>query len=246
MKCIGLGIRVFAAWPLKVSAGISSGCTFIVLFMAWLAVPVSATPIVYTFSGTATGTAGSTSFSNAALVLVLVGDTSLIDNALAVNWGIWQNTVTGTITIQGVGTAVLSQPLNLHSACGTGRGFGVTLSRRVIGSGPPSAFLTSGIPLSYCSLGAADSISGLSAQTFPSAPAIPTGLGPIQFTSIASMSYVAAVGSAAQTTAVPTSSAGALVIVALMVLSAGAWAIARRQRTEANAAAREDVSAPSA
>ncbi len=228
MMSIGLGIRVYAVWPRKVSARISSGCAFILLFMAWLAVPVSATPIVYTVAGTATGTAGSMSFSNAALVLVLEGDTSLIDNALAVNWGVWQNTVTGTITIQGVGTGVISQPLNLHSACGTGRGFGVSLSRRVIGSGPPSAFLTSGIPTSYCSLGAADSISGLSAQTFPGAPAIPTGLGPILFTSISSMSYVAAVGSVAQTTAVPTSSAGALAILALMVLSAGAWAIARR------------------
>lgn len=90
---------------------------------AFAAISVSAlaAPITYTLSGTGNGTVGATPFTNAAYTITVVGDTTAVSGGPT-----FQNVVTGTMTIAGIGTATITEPIivfnnQTNSAFGVGR-----------------------------------------------------------------------------------------------------------------------------
>jgi hypothetical protein len=77
-----------------------------------LVAAVQATPIIYVETGTASGTIGSTNFTNALVTVTMSGDTA---NVVSVFTGMgcsvcFANPTTTTVTIAGVGTATITDP----------------------------------------------------------------------------------------------------------------------------------------
>jgi hypothetical protein len=68
--------------------------------------PALAVPITYTLTGTGTGTVGATPFTSAAYTITVVGDTAAVAGG-----PIFSNVVTGTMTIAGIGTATITEPV---------------------------------------------------------------------------------------------------------------------------------------
>jgi hypothetical protein len=76
---------------------------------------VQATPISYTISTTATGTLGSSPFTNAAITLTLTGDTSTVAPGPGTLSGFLVNPGNAKVTIAGLGTATLTGPIEVAS-----------------------------------------------------------------------------------------------------------------------------------
>jgi hypothetical protein len=74
-----------------------------------------ASSIVYTFSGTASGTLGGTTFTNALVQETAVGDTAGVVSFTADGINLFANPVDITIAIAGVGTTTVTQPSALYS-----------------------------------------------------------------------------------------------------------------------------------
>ena len=73
--------------------------------------PAGATPITYTFRGTASGTLDATSFTNALLTVTATGDTSAVFANCFGNPGIFCfNPSPATITIGGIGSMTVTGP----------------------------------------------------------------------------------------------------------------------------------------
>ncbi len=84
---------------------------FLALAVAFVLVsiqPAQANPIVYIETGTLTGTIGATSFTDAAVTLTTVADTSNIVLTNIDGYNIYENAGTTTIQIAGVGTATFN------------------------------------------------------------------------------------------------------------------------------------------
>jgi len=75
--------------------------------------PAKADVITYILSGTGSGQIGSTTFTNALITLSLTGTTG---GVVSVSPGIFENTVTGKITIGGIGTATVTDPLAIFAS----------------------------------------------------------------------------------------------------------------------------------
>jgi hypothetical protein len=103
------GSRAFGTWKSAL------------LGVAFAAVGVSAfaAPITYTLSGTGTGTVGATAFTSAAYTISVVGDTTAITGGPT-----FSNVVTGTMTIAGIGTATITEPIRVFNNQGSAA-FGV-------------------------------------------------------------------------------------------------------------------------
>jgi hypothetical protein len=88
--------------------------------------PASATPITYTFSGTASGTLDATSFTNALLTVTATGDTSAVFANCFGNPGIFCfNPSPATIRIAGIGSMTVTGPTYIFDNNNSGvAGFG--------------------------------------------------------------------------------------------------------------------------
>jgi hypothetical protein len=105
------GSRVFGMWK----------SFFLGAAFAAISASAFAAPITYTLSGTGSGTVGAATFSNAAYTISVVGDTTAITGGPT-----FSNVVTGTMTIAGIGTATITEPIRVfnnqtNSAFGFGR-----------------------------------------------------------------------------------------------------------------------------
>jgi hypothetical protein len=181
----------------------------------------NAAPIQYIFSGTATGTVGATPFSNASLTVVLDGDTNTISPVNGL--GQRNNSVVGTITISGIGTATISEQIVVTSACGAGLLIGM---ERGPGSTPfPNfAFSTGPVPVvPYCALGFAPAI-GLATSNVQNFTNLASTLGPITVTALSPMTYAAIAGASVS---VPTLSGTGLMLTILMLLCMTALGVKR-------------------
>ena len=88
-------------------------CIHCVAVLLWITqTEVQAGPITYTITTTATGTLGGTSFTNAAITVTFVGDTSNIvaGNTLGGSAGTLVNLGSATVIIAGLGAATLTDP----------------------------------------------------------------------------------------------------------------------------------------
>src|ERR1700704_3641218 len=76
----------------------------------------NAFPIAYSISGVGSGTVGVTAFTGAPYTILLNGDTKAIQppNSL----GQTRNAVVGTIRIEGIGVAAITETVVVTSACG--------------------------------------------------------------------------------------------------------------------------------
>ena len=71
---------------------------------------IAAAPITYTEQAVATGSLGGTGFSDAAVALTFVGDTSNV----FLDSGIWRNEIgTATVTVTGIGTATFTESMEV-------------------------------------------------------------------------------------------------------------------------------------
>ena len=78
------------------------------LSLLGITAPAKADIITYILSGTNSGKIGATTFTNALITLSITGNT---DAVIGAGSGIFENTGTGTITIGGLGTATVTDPL---------------------------------------------------------------------------------------------------------------------------------------
>ncbi len=109
------------------------------------ALAAQAVPITYTFSGTAAGTLGSTSFSANALQVTISTDTSNIDGTrFGANIPATANLVSGSISITGVGSGSFTQALYVFNNQSTQTlGFGNLASNDLVNMNNSSAGLAS-------------------------------------------------------------------------------------------------------
>src|SRR5215469_6425811 len=86
---------------------------------------VQAVPIIYTLSSTASGTLGGASFTNAAVVITLTGDTANVTPGPAPYTDTLVNFGSATVTIAGVGTATFTDQIAILSTLTDTSLFGV-------------------------------------------------------------------------------------------------------------------------
>lgn len=93
------------------------------LLLAFIAAPVSASPIQYVFTGIATGALGTTGFVDTLLTVTAIGDT----DDVTVDGDVFRNgLVSTTITIDGVGSVDVTGPDYVFDNQGSGKiGYGV-------------------------------------------------------------------------------------------------------------------------
>jgi hypothetical protein len=74
-----------------------------------------ATPITYVETGVASGTIGASTFTNAAVQLTAIGDTSNVVTFTGEGIVVNANPATMSLVIQGIGTAAITQPTAIYS-----------------------------------------------------------------------------------------------------------------------------------
>ena len=95
-----------------------SALVFILGLSIALASPrAQAIPITYTFTGTGTGNIDGTPFTDAPYTVTMSGDTSAVIPFVipVVGFAAFTNPTTGTIAVQGIGVATITEP-NMHVA----------------------------------------------------------------------------------------------------------------------------------
>lgn len=192
------------------------------LGMAFAAFGVSAlaAPITYTISGAGTGTVGATAFTNAAYTISVVGDTTAITGG-----PVFSNVVTGTMTIAGIGTATISEPIRVFNNQ-TNTAFGV---------GRPSADLLDVFDPVFATYALATNlgpIAGLTPQTLGQFTNLASTLGAITMPTsgpVTMQATTSAVPPPVASTPVPTLSEYGLLLLAL--LTGGMAALRLRSRT---------------
>ncbi len=102
-----------------------------------LVVQVQAAPITYTLTTTASGTLGTSSFTNATVTITLTGDTSGITAGTGSETGYDFNSGIATVNISGVGTATLTDSIEIASTFDTlfDGVYGVLISDNTTGTG---------------------------------------------------------------------------------------------------------------
>jgi hypothetical protein len=164
-----------------------------------------AVPITYTFTGTATGTLGSTPFTNAMLTISVTLDTN---NILNPSSGFFQNPYApnaATFSIGGIGSGTLS---NNGAVLGSQTQL---LGNVRIADNTVGALIVIGDTLigstALASYSLATPIGPLGPETTSpfSFPTVPTSSGSLAVTSIANMTFQATVSSAGLATPIPPS-----------------------------------------
>jgi len=135
------------------------GIIFGILALVTVPRAAQATPITYQFTGSGSGSLGATTFSGAAFVVTLRGDTT--DVAIFVNLGAipGNENLTGNIAITGVGTSTFTNSLFIFSA-------------------PPEIFT---VPLAFYGFGTFSSSGGhgnLISLNTPTGPDLVSNFGP--------------------------------------------------------------------
>jgi hypothetical protein len=164
-----------------------------VVICSFLLVPCAgASPIIYTFTGVASGTVGTTPLVGTSFTITLTGDTSAITLD---QHGLWRNPVVGAMTFNGIGTAGFTEPVVMRTGCATTHAVGV---ERGLGltSNPHFIFLGVEIPFAACSLDVSVPVIGLTSFLGDFAN-IASTLGPITVTSLSQLNYRADFGVAA-------------------------------------------------
>jgi exosortase sorting signal-containing protein len=184
--------------------------------------------ITYTFSGTGTGTVGATTFTNAAYVITLSGDTSTISSFATTN----QNLVipNATMTIAGIGTATITNAVGIFDNRGSSTiGFQNedTFFDQMDGVDP--AFAT------YLLTTAIGPISGISPFALNQFVALGSTLGAITLSASGPFTFQATLGAAppppvATTIPVPMLSEFGVILLALLIASLAALRLRRPWR----------------
>ena len=106
------------------------GLAVLLLSLTWAPVGAQATPIVYTYTGTAVGSLDGNAFADVAFVITGTADTSTIS---AWCCGTWQNTHTNaTIELTGLGTGTFLIATQTWIAEGAAMGFGRDLGNNLL------------------------------------------------------------------------------------------------------------------
>jgi hypothetical protein len=97
---------------MKILKPVRSFSLILVTFVIWSALTgvTIAAPITFTFSGTGSGTANGTPFTNADYTITLIGDTTAITNSL----NVYHLITTAKMAIAGVGTATITDPVEIY------------------------------------------------------------------------------------------------------------------------------------
>jgi len=192
-----------------IGSGEVGGWKRLLLGVAFAAFGVSAlaAPITYTISGTGTGTVGATPFTSAAYTISVVGDTTAITGGPT-----YSNVVTGTMTIAGIGTATISEPIRVFNNQ-TNTAFGV---------GRPSADLLDVVDPAFATYALATSlgpISGLTPFALNQFTSLASSLGAITMPTSGPVTFQATTGAApppVASTPVPTLSEYGLLLLVLL------------------------------
>jgi probable HAF family extracellular repeat protein len=154
------------------------------LIFAVLPTLSSAFPITYSISGVGSGNVGVTTFTNAPYTIILSGDTKTIQ--LPDTLDRTRNAIGATIRIDSIGTAVITEPLLIESACGATPGIGVARGA----SFPFSSYVlgASRIPISACALTPVAPTLNLSVS-LTNFVNVASTLGPITMTSSSAVDY---------------------------------------------------------
>jgi len=209
----------------------------VVLLMAVLGFSIAyAVPITYTFTGTATGTLGSTPFTNATLTILVTLDTSNIVNPSSVFFQNFYAANTASFSISGVGSgrltnngAVLGNQIQLLGQ--------VNITDSAVGAliviGDNSIGSTA---LASYSLATPIGPLGPEATSPFSFPTVPTSSGSLAVTSITNMTFQATISSAGLATPIPPSFY--LCVAGLAAISISAAARRRHTRLAQNSESR--------
>ncbi|HVN77018.1 MAG TPA: hypothetical protein VMT19_11920 [Thermoanaerobaculaceae bacterium] len=168
--------------PFRLSA--SRVFPIVAVLALWSAIPAAAVPIMYSMSGTATGTINLATFTNAAMTLTFTGDTSTITNETATTLHL---PVLGSVTIAGFPTVPFAEGLAVFdNQSGGVLGFSrASNGVDILDLAPDSHFLSYGLA------GNLGPLTGVFSGTPGQFTAIPTGAGALTVTSLNDVVFIA-------------------------------------------------------